>query len=265
MRRCAGAFVAVLLGNFAGAMAGTTNHWMQFPDDSRLLPGQMVYHRFCAPCHGRSGNGRGEMGISVIPLPRDFRSGIFKFRSTPSGYLPTNEDLYRTIRLGLSGTAMPSFEKMPDRDVRAVAEYIKTFSPRWRKGENFAPAVSIPEVPGWFFEAEELARRAVRGRSLFQTSCAPCHGEQGEGQGSMAAALKDAWNQPILPADLRQTALRSGDQPSDIFRVLSTGLDGTPMPSFAESLTSTQRWEIVAYVQSLQRAHRKNEPSEVVK
>ena len=52
-----------------------TNGVTEFPDDSALLPGLMVYQKNCVMCHGRSGDGRGEMGLTVQPRPRDFRKG----------------------------------------------------------------------------------------------------------------------------------------------------------------------------------------------
>lgn len=57
------------------------------------------------------------------------------------------------------------------------------------------------------------------------------------------------------PTDLRQEQLRSGRKLATVYRVLVTGIEGTPMPSFAETLTEEQRWELVAYVAQLRRNH----------
>ena len=67
----------------------------------------------------------------------------------------------------------------------------------------------------------------------------------------MPNALQDQWGQPIAPANLRAPTLHSGNEPRDLHRVLLTGIDGTPMVSFAAALTETQRWEIVAYLDQL--------------
>ena len=231
-----------------------TNGVTEFPDDSALLPGLMVYQKNCVMCHGRSGDGRGEMGLTVQPRPRDFRKGIFKFRSTPAGFLPRTEDLKHTIRTGLSGTAMPVFDKLPERDVRAVIEYIKMFSPRWRKPENFSRPLEIPRPPNWFDDVDQLKGRVAKGKALFATACAACHGDDGNGQGPSAALLEDSFGQPCPPSDLRQPTLRCGRELTDFYRVLATGFDGTPMLSFTESFTPEQRWEIVAFAKSLQKA-----------
>src|ERR1051325_5292898 len=91
------------------------------------LQGHFVYMRNCVFCHGKRGDGKGEMSPTLQPPPRDFGAGLFKYRSTPSGSLPTNEDLARTIRQGIPDTAMPAFAALPQRDIEAVIEYVKTF------------------------------------------------------------------------------------------------------------------------------------------
>jgi mono/diheme cytochrome c family protein len=245
---------SVCVTAWASAMSdeATLNSVTEFPDEGALLPGLMVYQKNCVMCHGKSGDGRGEMGLTVQPRPRDFRKGVFKFRSTPDGFLPRTEDLKRTVRTGLSGTAMPTFEKLPERDVRNVVEYIKTFSSRWQKAESFSAPIEIPRPPEWFADAEQRKAHLNKGKVLFATACASCHGESGDGQGPAAAQLQDSSGQPCTPSDLRQRTLRSGPEATDLYRVLATGLNGTPMPSFAEAFTPEQRWEIVAYVRSLQ-------------
>ncbi|MFZ4765768.1 MAG: c-type cytochrome, partial [Roseimicrobium sp.] len=81
--------------------------------------------------------------------------------------------------------------------------------------------------------------------------CATCHGPNAEGHGPSAPALKDGWGFPAKPADLRQPHLRCGDEPRDIYRVLTTGLSGMPMLSFADTLTAEQRWDIAAFLMSV--------------
>ena len=234
-----------------GSSAAPTNN-VALPNIGLILQGRTVYQRYCVFCHGPNGDGRGEMGAVLQPRPRNFRAGLFKFRSTPSGHLPTNEDLMHTVRTGLTGTAMPSFGGLSERDLRTVVEYVKTFSHRWDDPENYARSVPLPAAPAWFQDPKQLAPHAAKGKSLFLTTCAPCHGERGDGRGPNAAALQDALGMPMVPADLRKP-LRCGTEPKDIYRVLMTGLDGTPMPSFSSGLTDQERWELAAHVMELQR------------
>jgi mono/diheme cytochrome c family protein len=221
-----------------------------------VLQGRYVFERHCAVCHGKRGDGKGELAPGLDPPPRDFRSGLFKFRSTPAGALPTDDDLVRTIRGGLGGTAMPIYANLTDRDVRAVIEYLKTLSPRWPDPKNHQPPVPLPEPPDWIFDPESHPERLAAGRARFVTLCAPCHGEGGRGDGPAAATLRDAWDRPAKPRDLRSAPLRGGDTARDLYRTLLTGLDGTPMPAFAEGMNDEERWELAAYVRDLRRAAR---------
>lgn len=221
------------------------------PDESLYPMGRHVYERNCQVCHGRWGDGDGEMAKGMIPKPRQFSAGIFKYRSTPPGCLPTTDDLIRTIRQGRANTSMPFFSQLSDREVRAVAEFIKFFSPRWRKPENHGVPIKLPEPPAWLARPAEAAARADQGRVTFALACASCHGEHGNGQGPAAVELKDAWGDPARPADLRAPAFRNGRTAVDIFRVLTLGVGGTPMASFADTLTEDQRWELAAFVLTL--------------
>ncbi|MGV3662833.1 MAG: c-type cytochrome [Prosthecobacter sp.] len=217
-------------------------------DFNLYMQGKYVYERNCIVCHGVRGDGKGELAATLKPAPRSFREGMFKFRSTPFGRLPTDADLRRTITGGLSGTAMGMFTQLSSEEVEAVITYVKSFSRRWRKAENHAPASKLPPRPAWFAEEALVKARAESGHKLFAVHCASCHGEKADGAGPAAALLKDIWGMPAAPSDLRQPHLRCGDAPEDLFRVLSTGLNGTPMVSFDSVLSESQRWDIIAHV-----------------
>lgn len=214
--------------------------------------GRYVFERNCQVCHGRWGDGRGEMALGMRPRPRDFTAGLFKFRSTPSGFLPTDLDLERTIRGGIANSSMPAFGPLSDPELKAVVAYLKTFSPNWSQPERHWAPIPAPAEPEWLrasgpdYVGAEGHRDA--GARLYQTHCAVCHGPEADGKSELAPSLEDVWGQPCPPADLRTPGLKSGTEPADLHRVLSTGLDGSPMPSFAETLTVGQRWEVVAYL-----------------
>lgn len=223
------------------------------PDFSYYGEGKFVYENNCVVCHGIMGDGRGEMAPSLPVKPRSFRKGTFKYRSTPWGKLPATEDLERTVHNGITGTAMGMFTSLSDEQRRAVVEYIKFFSRKWRKPENYAPPIELPKQPVWLAEDGMRERHASTGKPLFQAVCVACHGPAGDGKGTAAVGLKDEWGEPAVPADLRQPHLRSGDDPIDIFRVLVTGLNGTPMVSFADGFSEEQKWDLVAYVLTLRK------------
>ena len=89
-----------------------------------------LYRRHCAHCHGISGDGRGPTAGILNPYPRDYRSGVFKFKSTYTASQPTDEDLRKTIREGIPSTAMPAFVLLPPDEVEALVEYVKYLSIR---------------------------------------------------------------------------------------------------------------------------------------
>ena len=212
--------------------------------------GRYIYERNCFVCHGPYGDGKGEMAKELPIKPRSFREGWFKFRSTPFDKLPTDDDLRKTITGGLTGTAMGMFSTLSHDEVDALIEYIKSLSRRWRKVENYAPALELPKAPEWFEDYRTVKEHAEKAKPLFQSLCSACHGQTGAGNGMSAALLKDGWGNAVQPADLRAEHLRCGDGAPDLYRLLTTGMNGTPMLSFA-GLSEEQRWELAAYVMSL--------------
>jgi mono/diheme cytochrome c family protein len=207
--------------------------------------GKVVYERYCLSCHGALGNGAGEVAEWITPKPRDYREGTFKWRSTPSGQLPLVSDLEKTIEDGVYGTYMPTWYAIGHRNRLDVIAYIQTFSDRWKTAKPGVPITIPPEPP----YTEESVKR---GRAIFERSnCAACHGEHALGDGPSAHDLKDDWGNPIVPYDLTQGHIKCGDTGPDIYKVFMTGLDGTPMPSFADSIKPDEAWDLVHYIQSL--------------
>ena len=100
---------------------------------ARIKAGEKAYIQFCVHCHGLEGQGHGKASSYLSPPPRYLSLGIFKFRSTPSNALPRNEDLYRTIKKGIPGTAMPAWgDLLAEETLISLVEYIKFFSIRFQ-------------------------------------------------------------------------------------------------------------------------------------
>ena len=215
-------------------------------DEALAKDGKEVYERFCISCHGPQGDGRGYSAEWLEPLPRDFTSAIFKCRSTPSGSLPTDEDLLRTLNTGIFHTYMPPWKVLGDKNLRAVAEYLKTFSPRWKEEAPGTPIVIPPEPP------DDAASRA-RGKAAWDANqCQACHGPEGKGNGPTVPTLIDDWGHHIVPFDFSSSSARKcGNTAEDLYRTFLTGVNGTPMPSFADSMTPQQAWDLVHYLLTL--------------
>jgi cytochrome c oxidase cbb3-type subunit 2 len=217
------------------------------PIDERMAQeGRAVYERHCIACHGEEGDGRGYSAEWLDPHPRDFTGGIFKCRSTPSGTLPTDEDLLRTVRVGIYHTYMPAWRVLGDRATRAVVEYLKTFSPRWKEEAPGDP-ITITAEP------KDDPESRKRGRQVWvQSGCEKCHGAKGKGDGASVPGLLDDWGHHLVPFDFTtSTARKCGNTPQDLYRTFMTGVYGTPMPSFADSLQPQEAWDLVHYLQTL--------------
>ena len=89
--------------------------------------GKQLYYRFCWGCHGFRGDGNGENGPYLNILPRNFVAATFKCRSTPTGTLPTDDDLYNSLGRGLNNSNMPSWISLSDQQRADMVAFIKTF------------------------------------------------------------------------------------------------------------------------------------------
>ena len=215
--------------------------------------GKVVYERYCVLCHGEKGDGKGHFSEDTTPVPRDFRQGTFKWRSTPSGSLPTDADLEKVLITGLYGTSMSSLLTTLSHQQRLdVVAYIKTFSPRFATEKPQPPIIIPPEPP---YTAESVKR----GTAVYEKfNCAQCHGDGAEGDGPSADDLLDDWGNQIVPYDLTEGHIKCGNSGPDIYRVFIGGLNGTPMPSFADSISPDEAWDLVHFIQSLSPGYPKN-------
>ena len=200
-----------------------------------IAHGKEVYERRCAGCHGVTGNGNGPAATFMYKFrPRNFELAVFKFRR--SAPLPTDGDLMRTITRGIRGTAMPTWHDVPVDDRLAVIQYIKYELAVDRSDPN-QPYAFVEEPPGEPLyigtPPEPSASCCARQEVWQQAKCWECHGQTGKGDGPKSADLKDDLGFPILPADLTGQ-FKSGPAVEDIFRTMSTGLAGTPMPSYSD-------------------------------
>ncbi|HSF04577.1 MAG TPA: cbb3-type cytochrome c oxidase subunit II [Methylomirabilota bacterium] len=215
------------------------------PSEDLLDLGREIYEEHCVGCHGTKGDGNGPAATFLSPRPRNFTLGVFKFRTTPSGSLPTDGDLYRTVTRGVRWTAMPTWHELPDKERLAVVTFIKTFSTRWKEEKPEPPAV-VGDPP------RATPELIARGKDLYQKAkCFQCHGDTGKGDGVSAPDLTDDLKFPIRPADFTRGQFKGGSSVQDIFRTMSLGLDGTPMPSYADSMNEQERWAISYFVLSL--------------
>jgi mono/diheme cytochrome c family protein len=249
---------AQMMGGQSSHAASALESWMQGkeirgtptepePEFSAELraQGELLYGQHCAICHGANGDGNGSRANELSPRPRNFTKGVYEFRSTPTGALPTNEDIWKVISSGLHGTAMVPWISLSEVQRWSLVAFVEGFSSRFVNEKRVAPiAVSPPP--------QQTPEMIARGRKLFSDAgCVECHGATGHGDGPAASSLKDASGLSIRPLDFGSGIFRHGSNIEEIFLTLRTGLNGTPMPSYADSLTPDQSWDVAAYVLSL--------------
>jgi mono/diheme cytochrome c family protein len=229
------------------ALAATGAPGAASAQDAQKPAGGELYQKLCSQCHGEQGDGQGTAAPRVLPRPRDFTAGKFKIRHTPSGALPTDEDLAHIIREGMPYTSMPAWRHLSDAQIDELVAAVKSFSPDFADPEKKPQPITIPKAPEFSQES------AKKGQEVYvRIGCPACHGDLGRGDGPSAPGLIDDWEHPIRPADLtKRWTYRGGPTREDIYRTFTTGMNGTPMPSFAESLTDEERWQLVDFIAAL--------------
>ena len=216
--------------------------------------GRQLYFRYCWGCHGFRGDGNGENGPYLNILPRNFVAATYKCRSTPTGTLPTDQDLVDSLVRGLNNSNMPSWITLTDQNRADLVAFIKTFSPRW-KTDKPGDIINVPAEPALTLDSIK------HGKELFtKLECWKCHGAEGRGDGPSASTLTDSNDQPIRPYNFAAgSRFKCGTSNHDLYKIFMTGLDGTPMPSFADVIKPEDAWDLVHYLRTLQVTHKSPE------
>lgn len=213
--------------------------------------GKKVYDTYCASCHGMNGNGNGPYVRLMSVKPADFRDGVYQFRSTPRGALPTKADIVYTLENGVRTTAMLPQLQLSHQEMEAVAGYIMDFCSKF-KTEKPPEVIPVPPAP------EKTPQLLNSGEHLFMDACAVCHGRDGEGDGPVAGYLRDYKGRSIMPANLTVRPLRQANTSDELYERIATGLNGTPMAGFNPAFTHKQLWSLVYYIESIVKVNEGN-------
>jgi mono/diheme cytochrome c family protein len=269
----------VVAGTIPAACKGYRTHGFKEPmklggkevSAAVLTEGERSYALYCRACHGDKGDGKGPAAPGLRPPPRDFTLGSFKFAAVMGGTLPNDDDFLRIVRFGLHGTAMRAWDGVPEKNLLEIVQYLKTFSPRWKEEE---PGEAIVPTPDPWKGREDAG--VERGKAVYHglAQCLTCHpafapkrfiyeaSKQLTGSGSTdfrsdmyLPELKDSdYGVKILPPDFTFSDLRSvrpDHQLEDLYRVITSGVGGTAMPTWRGALPEDDLWALAHFVDSL--------------
>ena len=228
-----------------------------------IKAGEVIYIKRCLPCHGEKGASDGAAAIFLNPRPRDFTRGIFKIKTTVADAPPTDDDHFRIVTRGIPGTAMPSWKTLLSEDERWQVIFYEqeTFFPADFKDPAKRPApIVIPAEPPMTPESIK------KGDELFHSkgTCFVCHGAKGRGDGPLAPTMRDIWGNPGFPRNFTKSwTFKGGRESKDIFTRMTTGIFASGMPSFKETLTDEERWDIAHFVRSIQKELKSFEQSDI--
>jgi DMSO reductase family type II enzyme heme b subunit len=263
---------AFLMGfgfSFLGAATSLAGTPERISPEARaeLLRGAEIFSKQCAVCHGDKGDGQGKFAYLMDPRPRDLLAGRFKITTTEN-LIPSDEDLLRTLRRGMPGSAMPPWGHLPEADLHALVSYVRALHHEGVSGEvqsavasgmlpeSEAPAIieqrtrpgetlRIPPEPGFD------STRWFRGRSIYLQACASCHGLDGHPVTEAVKTDEDGY--PVPPRSFVAGIYKGGGEGHQIYARVLKGMRGTPMPGYDDAYSSDEMWDLIRYVQSLAR------------
>jgi DMSO reductase family type II enzyme heme b subunit len=211
--------------------------------------GKAIYAKRCQLCHGVEGDGDSPAAERLNPPPRDFTEGQYKYKTTHfDDAVPNDDDLFRMIRDGMPGTAMPGWsDVLSEQDMWDLTAYLKAFAGL----EEEKPTKQVDYGTRVASSPDSIET----GRKLFLDRCAECHGDLGKGDA--VKKLKDDGGARTWPRNLTKPwTFRTSNDAKDVFTRISVGIPLTQMPSFADpkskkKLSIEQRWHVANFVSSL--------------
>jgi high-affinity iron transporter len=183
------------------------------PAAPSAVRGKRLFDENCVACHGEHGDGKGPNAAGLNPPPANFTDPQFIHGETPY-------DFYHVISLGKRNTAMPAWD-----GVLSVQE-------RW-------------DLVSYLWTLAPGSAGIAEGQGVYLANCASCHGATGTGEAPFSNVLVKA------APDLTQPQALARRTDAELFARTTTGVAGTPMPSFTRTLADDDRWKAVAFMRVL--------------
>jgi cbb3-type cytochrome c oxidase subunit II len=223
-------------GDPSGSYANLTN---PLPLTVEVLEkGKTIFTRECLVCHSDTGRGDGPYIDGLQPPPPDFGDGSYGTLQNPSY---TDADYFWRISEGLPWSAMPAWKlQYSAEEIWQLVHYIRVNFTQTEKRPNLTADQVYPDI--YLVQTMPASASFERGKQLYLTTCAQCHGLSGQG---------DGWNGQYLdvaPANFTDPNLR-GMSDGDYFARMSFGVQNSAMPAWGEFLPEEQRWDAIRFVQ----------------
>lgn len=236
--------------------------------DSALAKGKELYANYCAQCHGDKGEGDGPAAKFLFPKPRNFTENLFRIVSTDNR-VPTDQDLMQVITQGMPGSAMFPFGNLSEGERKELVAYVRfltrsSYEDRYRKQvaeekqqldlQDMAQTLDAVLIPGHAVPIPAALpprgpEAIARGAAIYKTTCAPCHGVTGKGDG--VQDQKNADGTPTRPRDFTRGIFKGGRDFAQLFHRVWIGMPGSPMPASNSDLKPDQVADVLQYVLSL--------------
>lgn len=201
----------------AGVVAAMLCSHTAMADPMKTFEGRKLFQSLCFVCHGAEGKGDGPLTKRMDVRPADLTAERTRLRSDQELLdIIAGADDHQPAR------AMPRWGKLiGDTDMAAVLAYVR-FLQRSRHRLEGDPVV---------------------GRTIYRDYCVVCHGDTGRGDGIKADLL------PLKPADHSDAARMDKLSNKELRNVIING--GSYMPSWSNTLSSTEVDAVIAYIRLL--------------
>ncbi|SDW69327.1 respiratory nitrate reductase subunit gamma [Thiocapsa roseopersicina] len=232
----------------AYASTGATEDQEKGPDSSQaqdVLEGYPLYVSQCARCHGLEGHGDGPGAKSptFTAVPRNLTEGHFQFISSSNG-VASSDDLRHAVVHGLTGSGMPGFGALSDRQIDSLVQTVEQF---WVDRPTPGEPIAVPARP------EPTVAMIKEGKELYAGMCSVCHGPTGAGDGVLQALRTDAAGRPVPTRNLRTEPLKGGSSDEQIYYRIAAGLPRNKgewlMPAYA-NLGPDKIWSLITYLET---------------
>ena len=185
--------------------------------------GALLYQRNCAVCHGIKGDG----GVGIPLNLKDFLA------------VASDNYLRATLREGRPGRVMPAFPGFSSDQVSAIIGHLRSWS----------------DTEGPTYPAETLNGQPERGKTLFASHCAACHGDGGQGGVGTGVTFSRPRDAPVEAPALDNPGFQASVSDAMLKATLLRGREGTPMPSIGTlGLEERDADDLVTYLRQLNTA-----------